>query len=114
MNTIRRFQEDVYLRECRAKVTGLTEKDGKCQITLNQTIFFPTGGGQSCDVGTIDNLPIIDVYESDDEIFHVTDQLNHGLSIGDEVEIAIDWAHRFDNMQRHCGEHILSGIFFEL
>ena len=114
MNTIRRFQEDVYLKECRAKITGLLEKDGLIHITLDQTIFFPTGGGQSCDMGTIADLPIIDVYETTEDVFHVTDQASHELSIGDEVAIAINWEHRFDNMQRHCGEHILSGVFFEL
>ncbi|WP_419026589.1 alanyl-tRNA editing protein [Emergencia sp.] len=114
MNTIRRFKEDVYLKECTAKITGLSDKDGHLHITLDQTIFFPTGGGQSCDIGTIANLPIIDVYETADDIFHVTDQKAHGLSIGDEVAITIDWPHRFDNMQRHCGEHILSGIFYAL
>lgn len=114
MNTIRRFKEDVYLKECTAKITGLSDKDGHVHITLDQTIFFPTGGGQSCDIGTIANLPIIDVYETADDIFHVTDQKAHGLSIGDEVAITIDWPHRFDNMQRHCGEHILSGIFYAL
>lgn len=114
MNTIRRFKEDVYLKECTAKITGLSDKDGHVHITLDQTVFFPTGGGQSCDIGTIANLPIIDVYETADDIFHVTDQKAHGLSIGDEVAITIDWPHRFDNMQRHCGEHILSGIFYAL
>lgn len=114
MNTIRRFKEDVYLKECTAKITGLSDKDGHLHITLDQTVFFPTGGGQSCDIGTIANLPIIDVYETADDIFHVTDQKAHGLSIGDEVAITIDWPHRFDNMQRHCGEHILSGIFYAL
>ncbi|SCJ92722.1 Alanine--tRNA ligase [uncultured Eubacterium sp.] len=114
MNTIRRFKEDVYLKGCTAKITALSDKDGHVHITLDQTIFFPTGGGQSCDIGTIANLPIIDVYETADDIFHVTDQKAHGLSIGDEVAITIDWPHRFDNMQRHCGEHILSGIFYAL
>lgn len=114
MNTKRLFKENVYLKECRAKITGLTEKDHKTYITLDQTIFFPTGGGQSCDCGQIAGCFISDVYESGEEIFHVTDKTAHGLSIGDEVDIAIDWPHRFDNMQRHCGEHILSGIFFEL
>lgn len=114
MNTARLFKEDVYLRTCRARVTGLTERDGRSYITLNQTIFFPTGGGQSCDRGTIANLPIIDVYETADDVIHVSEGTDHGLSIGDDVPIAIDWPHRFDNMQRHCGEHILSGVFFAL
>lgn len=114
MNAKRLYQQDVYLRSCRATVTGLRDFEGKQAITLDQTIFFPTGGGQSCDTGTIGGLSIVDVFEKEDEIFHISDQSGSALSIGDEVDIAIDWDHRFDNMQRHCGEHILSGIFFQL
>ena len=122
MKNRRLFKENVYMKEATAKITGISEKDGKTLVTLDQTIFFPTGGGQSCDVGKLGGYDVVDVFEADDDIFHEVcttqvldgDREQNSLQIGDEIEISIDWAHRFDNMQRHCGEHIMSGIFFEL
>lgn len=114
MNTRRLFREDVYLKTCEAVVQTVSTHDGKVLVTLDQTIFFPTGGGQSCDIGTMNGLPVVDVYEYKDDILHCVDCAPDALQSGDTVQLAIDWTHRFDNMQRHCGEHILSGIFFSL
>ena len=114
MLTRRLFKENVYLQESTAKVTNIIREDDKLLITLDQTIFFPTGGGQSCDKGTIAGFEVLDVYETLDEIFHQVDCPIDALQIGDETDLKLDWAHRFDNMQRHCGEHILSGKFYEL
>lgn len=129
MKTKRLFREDVYMQTAKAVITDITEEQDCIILTLDQTNFFPTGGGQSCDLGTISGYPVTDVYEDADLIRHrisktdkdccadkfpAPDGKNFTLQIGDEVDLAIDWAHRFDNMQRHCGEHILSGKFFEL
>jgi len=117
MNTRRRFKEDVYLQETSAKITGITKEEGKTLVTLDQTIFFPTGGGQSCDKGTLAGFDVVDVNETTDEIYHEIageTAAADKLQIGDEVILKLDWKHRFDNMQRHCGEHILSGKFYEL
>lgn len=116
MKTKRLFREDVYMKKAAAKiidVTTLEGKDGKAKtlIMLDQTIFFPTGGGQSCDQGTISGFPVVDVYEKEDEIYHEVEAAKT-LAVGDEVTLSLDWEHRFDNMQRHCGEHILSGMFY--
>jgi len=117
MNTRRLFKEDVYLQEAAASITNIIKEDGKILVTLDQTIFFPTGGGQSCDKGTLGGFDVTDVSETPDEIFHEiscdTGEVDK-LQIGDEVVLKLDWDHRFDNMQRHCGEHILSGKFYEL
>ena len=120
MKTERLFKEDVYMKEAEAAVTSLTEtKEGRTAVTLDRTIFFPTGGGQSCDRGTIAGFPVIDVYEDEkaDDIIHVLDcrpsEFEHAASpAGKLLKLSLDWKHRFDNMQRHCGEHILSGMFF--
>ena len=117
MQTIRLFKEDVYKKEASAKVTSVAERDGKTIVTLDRTIFFPTGGGQTCDLGTIAGIPVVDVYEYEDEIYHQlegggTAAAHPALAAGDEVTLELDWARRFDNMQRHCGEHILTGIFY--
>lgn len=112
MTTRKLFKEDVYRKEAKASITSIEIKDNKASITLDQTIFFPEGGGQSSDIGTINSIPVIDVQESSGEIVHVIQGDNIDLKVGDEVDLLLDWEHRFDNMQRHCGEHILTGIFF--
>lgn len=121
MKTQRLFKEDVYMKEAEAVITSLAEANGKrTAVTLDKTIFFPTGGGQSCDKGTIAGFQVVDVYEDEkaDDIVHVLDCSPadiEGLAAYKEqngVQLILDWEHRFDNMQRHCGEHILSGMFF--
>ena len=114
MNTVKLYQKNVYLKEFDAKITSLHTDGEDIIITLDQTAFFPTGGGQSCDRGNISGFEVTDVYEENGHIFH---RLKGGASKGElgegnEVSGQIDWGHRFDNMQRHCGEHILSGMFF--
>lgn len=114
MNTVKLYQKDVYLRENTAiLIDAVKEKDG-FSLILDQTVFFPTGGGQSCDKGKINNLEVADVYEKDGIVYHIVQGNNSNIvwTPGQEVSCTIDWEHRFSNMQRHCGEHILSGIFF--
>ena len=121
MKTQRLFKEDVYMKEAEAVITSLAGANGRrTAVTLEKTIFFPTGGGQSCDKGTIAGFQVVDVYEDEkaDDIVHVLDCSPadiEGLAAYKEqngVQLILDWEHRFDNMQRHCGEHILSGMFF--
>ena len=118
MNTTKLYQSDVYTKEWDAEVTRVTE-DG---IYLDRTAFFPEGGGQSCDLGTIQIiddtgaagsvLQVTDVQEDRDDVVHRLASYE-GLTEGSRVRCRLDWARRFDNMQRHCGEHILSGIFYQ-
>ena len=115
MKTKRLIKEDVYMKEAEAVITSLSEtNDGKVALTLDRTIFFPTGGGQSCDRGTIAGFKVTDVYEDEaaDDIIHIVDASPADFETGTAVYLILDWEHRFDNMQRHCGEHILSGMFF--
>lgn len=113
MKTVRLFKQDVYMKTAKAQITSVLSQAGKTLVTLDQTIFFPTGGGQSCDKGTIENINVLDVYEKDDEIYHQIEGTEDVLKLGQTVFLQLDWNHRFDNMQRHCGEHILTGIFHE-
>lgn len=114
MNTIKLYNDNVYLSECTATVTDVTEKG----VILDRTIFFPEGGGQSSDIGTLINssdettYPVTHASESGDAIIHEIS--NHNLQVGDNVICRINWPHRFDNMQRHCGEHLLSGAMYKL
>lgn len=114
MNTIKLYNDNVYLSECTATVTDVTEKG----VILDRTIFFPEGGGQSSDIGTLINssdettYPVTHASETGDTIIHEIS--NHNLQVGDKVICRINWPHRFDNMQRHCGEHLLSGAMYRL
>lgn len=120
MKTTRLYRNDVYMKESTGKIDSIIENKGHTVLVLDQTIFFPTGGGQSCDKGVIKSIsedlvyPISDVYEDKDYIYHVIEKnpSEVNLAIRDKVLLSIDWERRFDNMQRHCGEHILSGMFF--
>ena len=130
MKTERVYYVDVYAKNLTAKIVDIlpSPKDKEAiLLVLDKTIFFPEGGGQSSDIGFINDLEVSHVSEADGEIFHkipvkkeVTeeniDSICNDLKItkGSEVNLSIDWDRRFDNMQRHCGEHILSGIFYRL
>jgi len=116
MKTIKLFQSDVYKRSTEAIVSNIDRNvaHNSISIVLDQTIFFPTGGGQSCDFGTINGIKVVDVFEKDDILYHILEGCDSTIQVGDKVSLEIDWGRRFDNMQRHCGEHILSGIFFKL
>lgn len=119
MNTTKLYQIDTYLQKWTAEITSANkyeDKDDLWEIMLNQTAFFPEGGGQSCDLGYIGAYEVIDVQESGEQVIH-TIKVPEGVqapSTGMQSDCSLDWPRRFDNMQRHCGEHILSGIFFDL
>jgi len=112
MTTKKLFQEDVTLKKAQAEVILSDYENGN--IVLDQTIFFPEGGGQSCDTGTINDLLVIGVQEKDGIVIHKVSVDNSAAlpRVGETVTLTLDWVRRFDNMQRHCGEHILSGVFY--
>lgn len=126
MITRKLFQEDVYKRNCVStivEVHGTGTNEDPFLLVLDETVFFPEGGGQPCDFGTIENVPVINVFERDGVIFHSlqslynlgkTDSLSQDKdwNVGNKVNCNLDWKRRFSHMQRHCGEHILSGILF--
>lgn len=100
--TRRLFDSDVYLKTCQATIVERTEN----ALVFNQTIFFPVGGGQSADAGTIDGIKVLDVKEKNGLIYHYVESMPKGK----DVTLIINWDKRLDDMQQHCGEHILSGI----
>lgn len=105
--TERIYENDAYCRNFSAVVEDCKSKDGKYYVVLNRTAFFPEGGGQDADLGTINGIEVLDVQREGDTIYHT---LASELSIGEEVSCEIDWDVRFSRMQSHTGEHILSGI----
>ena len=80
---------------------------GRYDVALDQTCFFPEGGGQAADAGTLDDLEVSDVREKDGVILH---RISAPLPVGKTVTGRIDWAVRFPRMQNHSGEHLVSGI----
>ena len=104
------YYADSHLKEFSATVTGCTEAKGGWAVTLDATAFYPTGGGQNCDLGTLGGVNVLDVKEQGEEIIHLCDA---PLEIGSTVEGAIDWERRFDHMQQHSGEHLVMGQVYQ-
>ncbi|MBQ2879912.1 MAG: hypothetical protein IJE27_04380 [Anaerotignum sp.] len=98
---------DAYATTFTAKVLECTEDKKNFKVVLDRTLFYPEGGGQPADMGILGGVKVLDVHEKDDIVTHTTDK---PLEVGAEVEGIIDWERRFDLMQNHSGEHILSGV----
>lgn len=110
--TSRLYYSESYRTRFEATVTGCAAVDGRHHVTLDQTAFYPTSGGQPCDTGTLGDVAVSDVIDREDgEIAHV---VAAPLAAGTEVSGAINWARRFDHMQQHTGQHVLSAAFDRL
>ena len=109
--TERLFEKNAYCRSFDANVVSCEEKDGFFFIVLDKTAFFPEGGGQAPDKGTINGETVLDVQEKDGIVYHKTSKV---FNIGDTVSCELDWELRFERMQSHSGEHIVSGIVHSL
>ncbi len=105
--TKRLYYEDAYCREFDARVTDCREGKRGWEVTLDQTAFYPEGGGQPADEGTLGEAKVLDVKEGGEEVIHLCDR---PLEPGSAVHGTLDWDRRFRFMQQHSGEHIFSGI----
>jgi alanyl-tRNA synthetase len=105
--TERLYYTDSYLRRFPARISDIA--DGGRTVYLDRTAFYPTSGGQPFDVGAIGGVAVIEVADEEDRIAH---KLAVPME-GGEVECSIDWARRFDHMQQHTGQHLLSAVFEE-
>jgi alanyl-tRNA synthetase len=105
--TDRLYYTDSYLREFTARIVERSA-DGRT-VYLDRTAFYPASGGQPCDTGTVAGVPVLDVVDAGERIAH---HLARPLHAG-PVECAIDWSRRFDHMQQHTGQHVLSAVFEE-
>lgn len=112
MSTERLYYGDSFLRQFEAQILDLREMKGQFHVLLDRTAFYPTGGGQPNDRGTLNGVEVVDVVEQEDsgEVIHVTSSLVEGArAVG-----KIDWPRRFDHMQQHTGQHILSAAFVRM
>ena len=105
------YYEDSYIKTFTAEIINVLEKNGEFHVVLDKTYFYPEGGGQICDIGFIENMEITSVYENDSIIYHVTSKKPMKIH---KVKCSIDFDKRFDNMQQHLGQHILSASIADL
>ena len=101
------YYEDCHLAEFTARVLSCEQTAKGWEVQLDATAFYPEGGGQACDLGTIGTAVVLDVRERGESIIHLCDR---ATEIGAEVICRLDYERRFDLMQQHSGEHIISGI----
>ena len=106
METRKLYYEDCHLSTFSAQVVSCEQSDKGWQIVLDATAFYPEGGGQACDLGTLSGVRVLDVREQGEAVIHLCDG---PLPVGERVEGVIDYERRFDLMQQHSGEHIFSG-----
>ena len=107
METVRLYYENAFMQDFTAVVESCGAVKGGFAVVLDRTAFYPEGGGQPADHGTLGDARVLDVHEKDGIVTHLCD---HELPVGAEVSGRIDWARRFDHMQQHSGEHIISGL----
>ena len=109
--TAKLYEKDAYIKEFTATVIDCISADNAFKIILDKTAFFPEGGGQAADIGTLGNTNVFDVQIENGAIYHYT---NEPIEIGSEVIGKINYDRRFNFMQNHTGEHIVSGIAHKL
>ncbi|MBI2686364.1 MAG: hypothetical protein HYX27_08615 [Acidobacteria bacterium] len=108
MTTDRLYYTDCYLQQFDAQTIAISE-DG-LRVILDRSAFYPTSGGQLFDVGVLNDVRVVDVIDDDDVVTHILAQpLGAGMVRGE-----IDWPRRFEFMQQHTGQHLLSAMFHEL
>lgn len=109
--TQRLYEQDSFCREFSATVLSCEQQGEAYSVLLDRTAFFPEGGGQAADGGTLDGAEVLDVQTVGDEIVHT---LAVPIAVGQTVTGALDWDTRFLRMQKHTGEHIVCGIIHRL
>lgn len=107
MSTEKLYYVNQYQAEATATIKTCVPVQHGWEVTLDRTVFYPTGGGQPCDLGTLGGTQVLDVSLREDEVIHLC---NAPLPVGQSVPGRIDWARRFSLMQQHSGEHLVSGI----
>ncbi len=101
------YYENPEMQEFTATVLSCIQENNRYAVVLDATAFYPEGGGQACDIGTLGTANVLDVQEQGTQVVHFCDA---PLEPGTPVCGKIDWQRRFDLMQQHTGEHIVSGL----
>lgn len=107
MDTVKLYEQDAYRKTFSSIVEDSISEKGIFKVALRETAFYPEGGGQPADHGTLGDVKVLDVQEQDGIIWHtVSEPLPKGASAGGRI----DWERRYDYMQNHSGEHVVSGL----
>ena len=106
-----RLYDDGHIKEFDALVCECNARENGFETILDKTAFFPNGGGQLADSGTLNGFKVVDVNEVDGKIIHLTEC---EFNVGDIVHGVIDWDIRFSRMQNHTGEYIVCGVAHKL
>ena len=109
--TVKLYEQDAYINEFIATVVSCEETKGGYALVLDKTAFFPEGGGQAADKGTLNGVAVLDVQIKEEIIVHT---VASPLNAGSTVTGVLDWETRFDRMQNHTGEHLVSGVIHKL
>ena len=107
METRKLYYENCMLDTFEGEVLSCIETDKGFEVTLSATAFYPEGGGQPCDLGTLGGVKVLDVQERGEQVIHLCDG---ALEAGKTVAGRIDFERRFGLMQQHTGEHMVSGV----
>jgi len=107
METRKLYYEDTHMCRFTGTVLSCEETKHGFEVILDATAFYPEGGGQAADTGTLGDVRVLDTHERDGLVVHYCDG---PLTVGEQVAGEIDYARRFERMQQHTGEHIVSGI----
>ncbi|AZN41360.1 alanyl-tRNA editing protein [Paenibacillus albus] len=108
--TSRLYYKSAYVTEWETKITKSLQREDGWYVLLAESAFYPHGGGQPCDTGTINGVAVLDVISEEDEVLHKVERLPEG----ETASCRIDWQRRFDHMQQHSGQHLLSAVCLKL
>ncbi|HET7265374.1 MAG TPA: alanyl-tRNA editing protein [bacterium] len=112
--TERLYYNDAYRRTFLAGVlAAVPASGGRTGVVLDRTAFYPTSGGQPHDTGTVAGIPVVDVVDAGDHVVHVLEPGSAPPGVGVEVEAEIDWDRRYDYMQQHTAQHLVSAAFLQ-
>ncbi|MDR6879778.1 DHHA1 domain-containing protein [Bacillus sp. 3255] len=104
------YYDSAYIQEWETTVSEVLAREDGWYLVLEATAFYPHGGGQPCDQGEIGGMPVLDVVSEEEKVLHKVASLPDGSS----VACKLDWARRFDHMQHHSGQHLLSAVCREM
>ncbi|CAJ1315018.1 alanyl-tRNA editing protein [Paenibacillus nuruki] len=104
------YYNDSFLREWTTTIVERKEQDQQHFVRLAETAFYPHGGGQPCDTGVINDIAVLDVVKEEEVIWHQVER----LPIEDQADCQLNWERRFDHMQHHTGQHLLSATALQL
>jgi misacylated tRNA(Ala) deacylase len=110
--TERLYLDDAYLTEASCTVTALDAEGERPRVALDRTVFYPTGGGQPFDVGTLGELAVVEVRSERDTVWHTVEASGPLPAVGETLEARIDWDRRYALMRTHTALHILCGVIW--